>query len=287
MVTKWRNERTGGRGIMAKERDPQRDAAKNEYIKTGGKATASELGKKFGKNPSLIRRWKKIDNWDEALTLALKKKKGGQPGNSNAKGHGGQIGNKNAEKHGIYGQVKLSDLTAAQAQAIKDLSYNTKANMLDTYKTLKARETKLLNMIKELDQLQPETLLTDSVSIFEVPKTPEDFMDDLAKEAAERRGEIYLPEPGVYVRMAEGERSQEKLKMRITNKSSPFQRKMKVEAELTRVGRSILKVLDSMKNHEVDMQRLMLENKKYELSYMRATGQIDFEPDVEEEPAKS
>ena len=42
-----------------------------------------------------------------------------------------------------------------------------------------------------------------------------------------------------------------------------------------------------MKNHEVDMQRLMLENKKYELSYMRATGQIDFEPDVEEEPAKS
>ena len=43
----------------------------------------------------------------------MKKKRGGQPGNKNAKGNrggkGGPIENKNAEKHGLYSQTRLTN----------------------------------------------------------------------------------------------------------------------------------------------------------------------------------
>lgn len=55
-----------------------------------------------------VRRWKSTHNWDnersEKKSERSEKKKGGQPGNRNAKGHGGTgpPKNHNAEKHGLF-----------------------------------------------------------------------------------------------------------------------------------------------------------------------------------------
>ena len=63
--------------------------------------------------------------------------------------------------------------------------------------------------------------------------------------------------------------------MKTVVKSSPFDRAMKIQAELTKLDGRILKAIDSMKSYEIEDKRLQLERLKYDLAVQRLTGEIE------------
>ncbi len=95
---------------MARARNPNRDRAYELWKERGGQITNRELAAVLGENEKKIAVWKQRDKWsvvqqtenivqqekDCRTTKEPKKKRGGQPGNGNAKGHGAPKGNKNA-----------------------------------------------------------------------------------------------------------------------------------------------------------------------------------------------
>lgn len=104
---------------MARVRSPNRDRAKEIYIKSNGAMKLTDIAAKLGLSDSQIRKWKSQDKWEQELKGALLKgkgsvtnKKGGQPGNKNAVGNkGGKAPreNKNAEKHGFFSKYLPED----------------------------------------------------------------------------------------------------------------------------------------------------------------------------------
>ena len=73
-----------------------------------------------------------------------------------------------------------------------------------------------------------------------------------------------------------------KTAMKSIIKSSPFDRAMKVEAELNKLHGRIIKQLDSIKAHEMESQRLQLEERRLELMKQKLTGEIDIDPEDED-----
>lgn len=91
---------------MPRARDPNRDKAFEIYKQHDGKIDLVEIASQLNLPPGTIRGWKSKDNWNEQLNGTLqkntersKRKKGGQPGNTNATG---PPGNKHAEKYGFF-----------------------------------------------------------------------------------------------------------------------------------------------------------------------------------------
>ena len=70
--------------------------------------------------------------------------------------------------------------------------------------------------------------------------------------------------------------------LEIRNSSSAFERMKKIEEQLRRVHRSIIKLLDTMKAHEMEALKLQLDKKKNELQRMKLTGEVSIEPEPEE-----
>ena len=62
-------------------------------------------------------------------------------------------------------------------------------------------------------------------------------------------------------------------------KSSPFERAMKVEAELNKLHGRIIKQLDSIKAYELEDRRLQLAEKQLELNKQKLTGEFEIDPD--------
>ena len=81
----------------------------------------------------------------------------------------------------------------------------------------------------------------------------------------------------------EGGKEIYKTAMKSIIKSSPFDRAMKVEAELNKLHGRIIKQLDSIKAYELEDRRLQLAEKQLELNKQKLTGEFDIEPDAEGE----
>lgn len=103
---------------MPRQRSPNRDKAKQMYLKSNGKVKLKDIAADLNISDSQIRKWKNQDKWDEALKVTLpnkndlnsnvtKRKKGAQPKNKNSKGHVSSVpkGNKNAETHGFFSKI--------------------------------------------------------------------------------------------------------------------------------------------------------------------------------------
>ena len=74
-----------------------------------------------------------------------------------------------------------------------------------------------------------------------------------------------------------------KTAMKSIIKASPFDRAMKIQAELTKVDGRILKAIDSIKSYEIEERKIQLEQSKYELARQRLTGEIEInDNDIEE-----
>lgn len=173
-----------------------------------------------------------------------KPKKGAPRGNKNAAGHGAPEGNTNAETHGAYSRPRLDLLDEEQRREIEELKESFNGNALRELKRLEAKRADLERRIGELQD------------------APEDRADLLDHTMT-----MTLPDGGT---------------MEYVNKSSPFSRRMKLEEELNRVDGRIIKLLDSIKSHEAERERLKLDRERLEFSRQKAAGVFNVDDDTGE-----
>ena len=218
---------------MGRPRDPRRDAAKDLFLARRGNITTKELAEKAGVPDrglldSTIRKWKSLDGWQAALDKQKsKRRRGGQPGNKNAVGAGAPIGNRNAETHGAYSTVHLDDLSDEDRQYIESIGLDSAENMTRELQLLTAKERDLRRRIKALEDETADTLHTDKVIEMLTPQGQQDGQQDSQGDSG--TGESL------------------KTAMRTVIKSSPFDRAMKLEAELNKIHGRIIKLIDSIK----------------------------------------
>lgn len=238
---------------MAKARNPTRDKAKNEWLKSGGKIPTKELAKNYGVSEVQIRKWKSADKWQTELE---RKKRGGQKGNKNAAGHGAPKGNSNAETHGAYSTVHIENLPPEERAYIESITLDAQENILRELQLLFAKERDLLRRINEYKQAPENTLYVDRVVEVYTPK--KDSPD------TEGAGQVLKQNAQTVI------------------KTSPFERLMKLESEYNKTHGRILKLIDTIKAYEIDSKRLDLDERKHELSRQRITGEYDVDPDTGE-----
>lgn len=87
---------------MSRQKSPLRSEALKIWLKSGKKKQPKEIAEELGVNPSLIRKWKSQDKWEN--TPDSVPKVGAPYGNKNAVGNkgGAPYGNENAVKHGMF-----------------------------------------------------------------------------------------------------------------------------------------------------------------------------------------
>lgn len=100
---------------MPRERSDKRAKAKQIYDEYDGQITNREIAGILDCSEGVIAVWKQRDKWlgNNRCTTNKKdrcttKKRGGQPGNQNAKGK--NLGNQNARKHGLYSKYVPPEL---------------------------------------------------------------------------------------------------------------------------------------------------------------------------------
>ena len=173
-----------------------------------------------------------------------KPKKGAPRGNKNAAGHGAPEGNTNAETHGAYSRPRLDLLDEGQRREIEELQETFEGNALRALKRLEAKRADLERRIGELQ---------------DVPEDEANLLDHTMT--------MTLPDGG---------------RMEYINKSSPFSRRMTLEAELNRVDGRIIKLLDSIKSRESERERLKLDRERLEFSRQKAAGVFNFDDETGE-----
>ncbi|MCL2636945.1 MAG: hypothetical protein FWD48_01110 [Oscillospiraceae bacterium] len=182
-----------------------------------------------------------------------KRKRGGQPGNRNAKGkgappknrnakgHGAPKKNKNAETHGAYSKVHLENLSADERAYIESITLDVEENMLRELQILNAKERDLAAKINKYED------------------------DEIALHV----------EKEIVTETDKGEVTQ-------TFKSSSLEIVMKLNAEYSKTHGRILKLIDSMRAYAIDCKRLDFDKRKHEFNKQRAKGAFNINPDTDE-----
>ena len=168
----------------------------------------------------------------------LKKPRRGAPmGNQNARGHGAPEGNTNAETHGAFSRPRIERLSPEQRAEIEALEATFDTNALRHLRRLEIKRADLESRIADLQD------------------RPEDAADLLDRTMSMKTGEREL----LY-----------------QFRSTPFSRRMILEGELNRVDGRIQKLLDSIKSHEAEKNRLDLERERLEFNKQKAAGVFNF-----------
>lgn len=243
------------------ERDELWEAVKAEYIgrrDKGKRVGLKELAETFGVNYQTLRNRKNRERWDE---MPEKRKRGGQPGNTNSKGKRNAAGphpgaparNKNAEKDGAYSAVYFDQLTDQERQIIEETPLEVRAALEHEMKILKFREHKILTRIGEYEKAEEGALyLSATTEIAGNKKTVMRFSD------------------------------------------SAFKRIQSLQEALYKVQGRIAKVTEGLRTLEESERRLELERQRLEIMRIRAAGSVEVDdpeggdlPDVELEDAKT
>ena len=243
---------------MARARNPNRDTAKKTWLESGGKISTKDLAASAGVPEQRIRKWKSEDKWQQELDALNKKKRGGQRGNNNAAGHGAPKGNNNAETHGAYSKIHLEHLTPEEQKFIEELSLEFEKNLKIQLQLLFAKEIDLSKKISKYENANPDELFVDRVIEMLVPKGAGNSENNSKNN------------------------EQMKMAMRTVIKASPFDRAIKLEAELNKTHGRILKLLDAIRTHEIDKKRLDLSERKHTLNKQRLAGEYTIDPDTGE-----
>lgn len=261
------DKQTKGGFAVARQKDENREKAKQLFLDSEGLMSNPEIAEALGVDSAKVRKWKCIDKWKDALENKPKKK-GGQKGNQNAKGHGAPPRNKNAETHGAYSTVYFDELTEEEKTLIESITLDTADNMLRELQTLIAKENDLKKRINSLNNDDTGQLYTDKVVEMRTPKKADN-------EGGDPYGK-YTGEEG------EGKKPAIDVAMETTIKSSAFDRSMKLEAELNKIHGRIIKLLDSIKSYELEQRRISLEEKRYALMKQKISGEYEVDPDTGE-----
>lgn len=254
---------------MARKKDENREKAKQLFLDSEGLMSNPEIAEVLGVDSAKVRKWKCIDKWKEALENKPRKR-GGQKGNQNAKGHGAPLRNRNAETHGAYSTVYFDELTDEEKALIESVTLDTADNMLRELQTLIAKENDLKKRIAELNRDTTGQLYTDKVVEMRTPKKAEDNPDPYGAYNTGKAAE------------GAGNSTPLDVAMETTVKSSSFERAMKLEAELNKIHGRIIKLLDSIKSYELEQRRIALEEKRYALMKQKISGEYEVDPDTGE-----
>lgn len=260
-------KQTKGGFAVARKKDENREKAKQLFLDSEGIMSNPEIAEALGVDSAKVRKWKCIDKWNEALENKPKKR-GGQKGNQNAKGHGAPERNKNAETHGAYSTVYFDELSEEEKTLIESVTLDTSENMLRELQTLIAKENDLKKRIAKLNNDDTGELYTDKVVEMRTPRKAEDNPDPYGSYTGEEQGGSNTTPLDVA--------------METTIKSSAFERAMKLEAELNKIHGRIIKLLDSIKSYELEQRRISLEEKRYKLMKQKISGEYDVDPDTGE-----
>ncbi len=252
---------------MARKPNENRVKAKQLFIDSNGLATNTEIAEALEVDNAQVRKWKCLDKWND-LVKNMPKKKGGQKGNNNAKGHGAPQRNKNAETHGAYSTVYFDELTPQEKELIESITLDTTTNMLRELQTLVAKENDLKKRIAALNTDNTGELYTDKVVEMRTPAKDGEDSDPYGAY-----GEEDKQEPN---------KQRLNVSMETTIKSSAFERSMKLEAELNKIHGRIIKLLDTIKSYELEQRRMGLEEKRYTLMKQKVSGVYDVDPDTGE-----
>ncbi|MGO0884930.1 phage terminase small subunit [Clostridioides difficile] len=217
---------------MAKARSPNRDKALDLYIEHNGNITNREISELLEENEKTISNWKCRDKWNVVLQkseCSTTKKKGGQPNNSNAKGHGAPLRNKNNFKHGIFEQIYFDTLTDKELELIKNKSNDKIYDLELEIDLLTIREHRHMSRIKEYTQK------ADGISLESVNKRKLEIKGNVLKN-----GQV-----------------QEEI---ITRGVSTFEVIQKLEAELTKIQDKKRKCIETLEKMKIDRKKFELEN---------------------------
>ena len=255
---------------MGRNRNPERDKSLQRYLDSDGQISTKELAQLAAVPEARIRKWKSEDNWDEALKNKPRKR-GGQKGNKNAAGKTpAKKGNKNAVTHGAFAQAGYEDIDPEQAAAIQNMGTPTAlSQMMEELQALYLRKAYLEKLLSEYESDDTGGFYTDKIVHMIVPKSME-----------ERQQEEDCGMEQQHTQDPEGSTTETyKTAMKSVIKSSPFERAMKVEAELNKLHGRIIKQLDSIKAYELEDRRLTLAEKQLELNRQKLTGEFDIDPE--------
>jgi hypothetical protein len=253
---------------MGRKRSPERDKSMQRYLDSDGKISTKELAQLAAVPEARIRKWKSEDEWEEALKNKPRKR-GGQKGNKNAAVKKPSMkGNRNAVTHGAFAAINDDDIPEDALEQIEK-NKNAATRMNEELIALLKRQAYLEGLLEEYEEAaKQDKFYADKVVHMIVPKS----MDDIAEEKDMGvTRDCKDPDPqGKYPETM-------KTAMKSIVKSSAFDRRQKVEAELNRVHGRILKLLDSMKSYELENKRISIEAERLELTRARLTGAFDVE----------
>lgn len=258
---------------MGRPRNPERDKSLQRYLDADGKIGTAELAKLAGVPESRIRKWKSEDSWEEALKKKPRKR-GGQKGNKNAAGKTpAKKGNKNAVTHGAFAQAGYEDIDPEQAEAIKNMGTpSALSQMMNELQALYVRKAYLESLLQQYEAADAEGFYADKIVHMIVPKSMEERREE--EDCGMEQTQAADPEGGKEIY---------KTAMKSIIKSSPFDRAMKVEAELNKLHGRIIKQLDSIKAYELEDRRLTLAEKQFELNKQKLTGEFEIDPEEDGE----
>lgn len=170
-------------------------------------------------------------------------KSAGKWDESEEKSRGGAPkGNTNAETHGAFSRPRLDLLSDDVRQELSGLRATFEGNALQELKRLLIKRADLERRIMGLQ---------------DVPQDTAELLDRT-----------------MVMMMSDGKT------IRYTNRSSAFSRQMTLEAELNRVDGRIIKLLDSIKSHEAEVERLKLDRERLEFSKQKARGVFNFDDET-------
>lgn len=254
---------------MPKARSPKRDEAFNLWIQSGEKRFSRGILKDIAAtlevSESQIRKWKNQDDWDGKGgkgTLPIKskagkgnvtkKKRGGQPGNSNATGHEGVKDNRHNLKHGIYEKLYWDILTDEEKAMVNDIPTDEEQLFIDQIKLFTARERRLMSRIKEYSEKQGGLAL-----------------ESVVQRKLEIKGNVI-------------EDNKQDQTETTTRTISTFEVITKLEGELTRVQGAKTKCIESLKQLRMERLKMSGESKGNEVVDDWIASVIGGEDDGEE-----
>ncbi|MEK4689419.1 phage terminase small subunit [Bacillus sp. FSL W8-1202] len=171
---------------MPRPRDPKRDEAFRLWKESGGTRLLKEIAEELGCSPSLIRKWKNQDHWEEKLNGNVTKQndkpngnvtkrpgapkgsknakgnKGGKapPGNQNAKGNRGGAapkGNKNSVRTGEYESILFDFMDDTEKELFGQIETDPLYQIDLTIRELSLRERRMMQRISKIENGLNET----------------------------------------------------------------------------------------------------------------------------------
>lgn len=242
---------------MPRERSELRKKALKLWIDSNRTLTPAAIARALNISSGLVRKWKCLDKWDELPEGP--RKKGGQPGNKNAKGNkgGAPKGNKNAFKNGSYAVIWEDSIEWVERMLLFEVDTDPIGQINNEIRLLEIRERRMLQLRnKILEGWDSESIQTTS-----------------EPARVRKRGEV--PEfdaegnmqfvPVLEPVMIEVERK--------TKKHPLLERILNIEDALTRVQDKKAKLIDlkyklSMKELTVEEAQLRIKKAKMEIDKM-------------------